>query len=115
MLTTIDEKLKKIEKLGVRHAIVAKFDEVYANRSAYEFIDCLEKLNPAEIMVGADFRFGKDRFGDIALLEKHFNVRVTKPVCCSQGSVISSTRIRQLLSEGEIHLSNTLLGWPIGK
>jgi riboflavin kinase / FMN adenylyltransferase len=115
MLTTVDEKLAKIEKLGAKHAVVAKFDEVYAARSAYEFIDCLAKLNPAEIMVGGDFRFGKDRLGDVSLLEKYFKVRVTKPVCCPQGSVISSSRIRQLISEGEIPLSNTLLGWPAGK
>ncbi|GAM13251.1 FAD synthetase family protein [Mesobacillus selenatarsenatis] len=115
MLTTVDEKLAKIKKLGARHAVVARFDEIYAGRSAYEFIDCLAKLNPAEIMVGGDFRFGKDRLGDIMLLEKYFKVRVTKPVCCSEGSVISSSRIRQLISDGEIHLSNSLLGWPAGK
>ncbi len=115
ILTTVDEKLAKIAKLGAKHTVVHRFDEVYASRSAYEFIDCLAKLNPAEIMIGGDFRFGKDRLGDVSLLEKYFKVSVTKPVCCSQGSVISSSRIRQLISEGETHLSNALLGWPAGK
>ncbi|WP_423410537.1 FAD synthetase [Heyndrickxia sp. MSNUG] len=115
MLTTVEEKLFKMEKLGAHHSVVARFDEMYARRSAYEFIETLAKLNPLEVMVGGDFRFGKDRLGDIALLEKYFQVRVTKPVCCSKGSPISSTRIRQLLSEGEVHLSNTLLGWTAGK
>ncbi|MGV2939179.1 FAD synthetase [Mesobacillus sp. LC4] len=115
MLTTVDEKVGKIAKLGAKHAVVHRFDEMYASRSAYEFIDCLAKLNPAEIMVGGDFRFGKDRLGDVSLLKKYFKVSVTKPVCCSQGGVISSSRIRQLISEGEIHLSNVLLGWPAGK
>lgn len=114
MLSTVKEKLGKVEKLGTRHAVVARFDEVYANGSAYEFIESLSKLNPVEIMVGGDFRFGKDRLGDISLLEKYFKVRVTKPVCCSQGSVISSSRIRQLISEGEVNLSNVLLGWEPG-
>jgi riboflavin kinase / FMN adenylyltransferase len=115
MLTSVKEKLAKIEKLGARHAVVARFDDVYAKKSVFEFIDSLAKLNPVEIMVGGDFRFGKDRLGEIDLLSKYFKVRVTKPVCCSKGSVISSTRIRQLNSEGEIHLSNALLGWPAGK
>lgn len=115
MLTTVDEKLAKIAKLGAKHTVVDRFDEVYASRSAYEFIDCLAKLNPAEIMVGEDFRFGKGRMGDVSLLKKYFKVSITKPVCCPQGSVISSSRIRQLISEGEIHLSNALLGWPAGK
>ncbi|KSU63329.1 FAD synthetase [[Bacillus] enclensis] len=111
MLTTVDEKLWKLKKLGVQHTVVTQFDEVYAKKSASEFIHSLEKLNPVEIMVGGDFRFGKDRIGDISLLEKYFKVSVTKPVLCSQGSIISSTRIRQLISEGEVNLSNALLGW----
>jgi riboflavin kinase / FMN adenylyltransferase len=115
MLTTVEEKLLKIEKLGADHAIVGMFDEVYAKRSAYEFIDSLARLNPVEIMVGGDFRFGRDRLGDIVLLERYFQVRVTKLVCCSKGNPISSTRIRQLISEGEVNLSNALLGWPAGK
>jgi riboflavin kinase / FMN adenylyltransferase len=86
MLSTMDEKLVKIEKLGVRHTVVASFDATYASRSALEFIDTLAELNPIEIMVGGDFRFGNDRTGDIALLEKFFQVRVTKPVCCPKGS-----------------------------
>jgi riboflavin kinase / FMN adenylyltransferase len=115
MLTTVEEKLSKIEKLGAKHAIVASFDEVYAKQSADDFIDTLAKLSPVEIMVGGNFRFGKDRQGDVALLEKYFRVRVTKPVCCPKGSPISSTRIRQLISEGEVALSNALLGWPAGE
>lgn len=114
MLTPVEEKLDKIGKLGARHAVVARFDEVYAERSAYEFIECLAKLNPVEIIVGGDFRFGKDRLGDLKLLEKYFNVRVTKPVFCPQGSVISSSRIRQLISDGELNLSKALLGWESG-
>jgi riboflavin kinase / FMN adenylyltransferase len=115
MLTTVEEKLSKIEKLGAKHAVVAIFDEVYAKQSANEFIETLAKLNPAEIMVGGNFRFGKNRQGDVALLERYFKVRVTKPVCCPKGSPISSTRIRQLISDGEVALSNALLGWPAGE
>ncbi|MEF7563580.1 FAD synthetase family protein [Bacillus infantis] len=115
MLTSVEQKLSRIEKLGVKNAVVASFDEAYAKRSAYEFIRTLSKLNPVEIMVGGDFRFGKDRIGDVALLEKYFRVHVTKPVCCPKGSPISSTRIRGLISEGEVSLSNALLGWPSEK
>ncbi|MDF0726511.1 FAD synthetase family protein [Cytobacillus sp. S13-E01] len=115
ILTPITEKLSKLEKLGVDHVIVASFNQLYAKRSANHFIGCLSKLNPIEIVVGEDFRFGKDRVGDITLLEQYFKVRVTQPVCCSMGNRISSTRIRQLISNGDIHLSNSLLGWPIGE
>ena len=61
----------------------------------------LKRFNPLEIIVGSDFRFGKNREGDINLLKSHFNVRVIKPVCCTKGNVISSTRIRELISRGQ--------------
>lgn len=112
LLTPLVEKLAKLESLGVDHVSVSRFDQVYAIRSANEFIKDLTKLNPLEVMVGEDFRFGHNREGDINLLQKFFKVKVTKPVCCSNGKTISSTRIRQLISQGDRQLSDLLLGWP---
>jgi riboflavin kinase/FMN adenylyltransferase len=115
VLTPLDKKLAKLEKLGVDHVSVARFDQFYSMGSADKFIESLSMLNPLEIMVGGDFRFGKDRKGDITLLEEYFRVRVTSPICCSEGKPISSTRIRQLLSKGDINHSYSLLGWPLGE
>ncbi|MFD1737421.1 FAD synthetase [Bacillus salitolerans] len=114
-LTSIHEKLAKLEMLGVQHVIVDSFDKAYSNRSAYEFIDDLMKLNPMEILVGQDFRFGYGRYGDIQLLRQYFTVRIAESVCCSNGARISSTRIRALISKGDLQLSQSLLGWPIVK
>jgi riboflavin kinase / FMN adenylyltransferase len=110
MLTTIAEKVSKLEKLGVDHVIVAKFDEVYATKSADEFIETLEKLHPQEIVVGDDFKFGKGRVGNIALLKNYFNVQVTDTIFCSNGERVSSTRIRELISRGHLQYSSMLLG-----
>lgn len=115
LLTTVQQKLARIAQLSVDHTIVARFDECYASRSSADFIENLAKLNPLEIMVGRDFRFGKNREGDIALLERHFKVSVTESVCCSDGKPISSTRIRQLLSVGNWQQSSELLGWSSEK
>ncbi|PAE26581.1 FAD synthetase family protein [Bacillus sp. 7894-2] len=115
MLSSIQEKLPKLEVLGVDKVVIARFDHVYAQASAEEFIETLSKLNPLEIIVGEDFRFGRNRDGDIHLLQKYFTVRVIEPVCCSSGNRISSTRIRQLLSRGEVQSSHSLLGWPAGE
>lgn len=112
MLTSIEEKLEKLEKLGVDHVIVASFNELYAKRSAGHFINLLAKLNPLEIIVGEDFKFGKNRTGDIALLERFFKVELTQTICCPKGTRISSSRIRQLIASGDMNLSNRLLGWP---
>lgn len=113
MLTPIDEKLAKLEKLGIDHVMVASFNELYAKRTAGHFITLLSKLNPLEIIVGEDFRFGKNRAGDLSLLERYFKVAIAQPVCCSKGTRISSSRIRQLIASGDKNLSNTLLGWPV--
>ncbi|WP_442599761.1 FAD synthetase [Neobacillus sp. D3-1R] len=112
VLTPLFEKLARLESLGVDHVFVTSFDQTYAKRSAYEFIESLSKLNPLEINVGEDFRFGFNREGDLNLLKQYFKVKVSKPVCCPNGKTISSTRIRQLISQGDRHLSNLLLGWP---
>lgn len=115
ILTSIDEKIEKLEELGVDQVFIARFDRLYADRSELHFITNLSELNPIEIFVGEDFRFGKDRKGDINLLDQYFDVKVTHPVCCSKGNPISSTRIRQLISSGDTNLSNSLLGWPLGE
>ncbi len=109
VLTSTEEKLRKIEMLGATCAVVAKFDREYAARTADAFMDELAKLNPHEIWVGADFRFGAKSAGDVALLSTRFNVRVLDAVCCERGEVISSTRIRKLLGHDPIS-ANQLLG-----
>lgn len=114
ILTPIQEKVKRIEKLGVDYVVAASFDEWFATRPPNDFICELTKLNPMEIIIGADFRFGKNREGDVALLKKYFPIHVTSPVYCKSGKLISSTRIRQLLSEGDFQQSYALLGWQIG-
>ncbi|RXT13475.1 FAD synthetase [Ammoniphilus sp. CFH 90114] len=115
MLTPIDEKLQRLAELGVEHAIVAKFNTSYAKRSSSRFIQGLARLNPLEIMVGEDFRFGRNREGDVSLLSQFFQVQVTEPVCCSGGKRISSTRIRELIAQGDLQQSHSLLGWPVGE
>lgn len=109
VLTSVEEKLRKIEMLGASCAVVAKFDRDYAARSADAFMDELAQLNPQEIWVGADFRFGAKSAGDVALLATRFNVKVHDAVRCEKGQVISSTRIRGLLDR-DPPSANLLLG-----
>jgi riboflavin kinase/FMN adenylyltransferase len=111
ILTPINEKLKRIHNLGIDHCFVANFNQDYVNRSAYSFIEELSMLNPQKVVVGKDFRFGKDRKGDISLLSKYFNVQTVEPICCSSGRVISSSRIRELIYKGETEKADLLLGW----
>ncbi|ABO68504.1 FAD synthetase [Geobacillus thermodenitrificans] len=113
MLTTLQEKLDRFAVLGLNHAVVAHFDERYAARRVDAFIRELTALNPREVIVGQDFRFGRNREGDVALLRRHFPVRIVQTVCCADGQRISSTRIRELIERGEWEQSTVLLGWPL--
>src|SRR5699024_5069051 len=100
ILTNVVEKTKRVSRFGVDKMIIATFDDAFLKRSAQSFVDELLCLNPKKVIVGEDFRFGNHRAGDINLLRQYFEVETVKPVCCSDGERISSTRIRNLILEG---------------
>lgn len=109
MLSNQKQKMSKLQNLGVDHTIVATFNAEYLSRSAHSFIEELEQLNPSLIIVGDDFRFGYKRMGDINLLKHHFKVKTINQVSCSKGERISSTRIRELILEGQMEQAIPLL------
>ncbi|MBD3107133.1 FAD synthetase family protein [Bacillus sp. AGMB 02131] len=108
-LTTIEEKADRIRRLGVEHLIVASFTANYLNSSVIDFIQEIKELNPSVVIVGSDFRFGKNRSGGLDDLRAHCKVQIVQSVCCKEGKVISSTRIRDLLSKGDFLKAYTLL------
>lgn len=111
VLTSIDEKISRIKQLGIDYLKVASFDKQYLQRTVDDFLEELGQMNPVNIIVGNDFRFGYKRAGDVDLLRQHFNVTVIEPVCCTNGEKISSTRIRKLIQEGKTEQANLLLDW----
>lgn len=112
LLSTLSEKIRRLEQLGVDDVIVAPFGPEYATLPAEDFMEEIGRLRPIEIWEGIDFRFGSNREGDSELLRHRFNVRVLEPVCCKEGKVISSTRIRMLIRENREAEAEELLGWP---
>lgn len=110
MLTTLEEKLNRLEMLGAEYVIVAKFNEAYTKQSVSAFIQEIQAINPVEIWEGPNFQFGKDRRGSIDDLQSYFNVGVLSPLKCEQNELISSTRIRHLLQQGNYLSANNLLG-----
>jgi riboflavin kinase/FMN adenylyltransferase len=108
-LSSIEEKLRRLFDLGVEHVVVANFDITYLTRSVADFIRELTNLSPTEVMVGKDFRFGRGREGGLEDLAEYFSVRVIDAVRCSRGEVISSSRIRRLISEGKMVEALSLL------
>lgn len=111
ILTPLAEKLRRLEELGVDHAVVASFDAEYAARGAQAFLDELEGLSPREVWVGRNFRFGGDREGGLEDLEARFSTRVLEPVRSGSGEVISSSQVRALITQGAMVEARALLGW----
>jgi FAD synthase len=110
-LVTLDEKLARIARLRPDAIVVAHFDEAYARRTADQFLDELEHLNPIGIIVGGDFAFGSCKTGGVAKLRSRFDTTVVPPVRCSEGVIVSSTRIRELRRAGAGGLAARLEGW----
>jgi riboflavin kinase / FMN adenylyltransferase len=110
MLTSLPEKKRFLEALGVSYTVFASFDEAYAARSAQDFIDELNDVNPREIWVGPGFNFGKGKSGSLEDLNNAFNAYQHPVVTCPKGEVISSTRIRKLFEHKETKQAYDLLG-----
>ena len=119
LLMTPREREVKLRKSGLNEVLFANFDASFAALSAEQFAtEILQKhLGAQAIVIGEDFRFGKGRTGDAALLEaKGFRVH-TVPSVLIDGIPARSTVIRQALLEGNLvegnlALANTLLGTP---
>jgi len=118
-LTTLEEKLALTKRYGeIADTIVINFTPEVATMSAQEFIDDLAAAFTIKgIVVGANFSFGHHREGDISFLERYGQehdilVRAV-PLDEVEGTRISSSRIRTLVSEGRVAEANQLLGHPV--
>jgi hypothetical protein len=101
ILTPLPEKRRRLDMLGVDHAVVAHFDTSYATRSVRTFLDEIATLNPIEIWEEPNFRFGSDREGNRDALRACFEVRVLDPICCGAGKIISCSWVRTLISRNK--------------
>jgi riboflavin kinase/FMN adenylyltransferase len=117
MLNTLEEKLELLDKSGIQNIFLKTFDEQFRNLSGADFCEkiLVEKLNVKHIIIGYDHTFGKNKSGDFNLLKAlsgdlGFKVDQLEAVKSNQLN-ISSTKIRQALSEGKIKEANQMLGY----
>lgn len=115
-LSPLRDKLTFLDALGVERVLCLRFNQKLAQTSAEDFIHKLliERLGIYHLVVGDDFRFGRGRGGDFNLLAE-FGERFGFSVESAEtfevaGERVSSTRIRQALSEGQLDLAASLLG-----
>jgi riboflavin kinase/FMN adenylyltransferase len=115
-LTSMVDRFRLLNDLGVAACVVVPFNRAFAKIQPERFIkDALvKKLGVKAVFVGEDFRFGKNRSGDIALFQKlalENGYEAHAVTALKQGrEVISSTRIRKLIGEGKLNDAANLLG-----
>jgi len=116
LLTTYEERAHLIESLGVDVLIAAPFDRDFAKMEASRFVRevLVEGIGAAEVLVGYDYAFGRGREGNPEFLrrmsrELGFRLEIIPPVRLD-GVVVSSSRIRRAVQEGDLRLANRMLG-----
>lgn len=116
-LTLQAEKYKLLEKLGVEHIVEIPFDKEFSSLSAEEYIKdfLVDKFHPHTIIIGYDHRFGQKRSGDFKLLENsaaQYDFIVKEiPEKILQDVIISSTKVRDALLDGDIDIASAYLGY----
>lgn len=118
LLTTLSEKVKLLEEMGVDHLIILPFTKELSQMSSEEFIrDILvDKIQTKTLVIGYDHKFGKNREGSFEYLQSHSHLFGFAIEEISRQDVddlgVSSTKIRTALAQGDISTANKYLGRP---
>ncbi|MFJ1307659.1 bifunctional riboflavin kinase/FAD synthetase [Agrobacterium sp. P15N1-A] len=117
-LTPAPLKARILEAIGFRSVIEYPFDREFSQRSAEEFVQSIlvDWLHASAVVTGFDFHFGKGREGGPAFLmeagKRHgFDVTLVDAFRDEGADVVSSSRIRSLLCEGDVAGAAGLLGY----
>jgi riboflavin kinase/FMN adenylyltransferase len=113
LLSDAETKAERLSRLGIKTLVVIPFDSAWASMSAEQFVDdvVVRRLGATEVRIGEDFRFGARARGCAAMLREdpRFATRVT-PCLRVAGDVVSSSRIRALVAQGDVETAAILLG-----
>ncbi len=115
-LTPLPEKLAQFARLGIKKAFVVRFDQNLSSLSKEEFVKkFLLPIGAKGVVTGFNFTFGRAAEGkaqDLATLGRgHFKTKIVSPIKHDRIAV-SSTRLRQALSEGDMIVARQILGRP---
>ncbi|MDZ4846537.1 MAG: bifunctional riboflavin kinase/FAD synthetase [Chitinophagales bacterium] len=118
LLNTLEEKTSLLSKYGVDNLVVTPFSKEFSQLTAEQYVEDFiwKKFYPRKVVMGFNHRFGNNRTGDIELMtamgkKLGFEVEEIEAQMVENISV-SSTKIRNALTGGEIETANSLLGHP---
>ncbi len=116
-LTTLAQKLKIFREKKISQAVIIPFNRDFADLSAHDFIKkiLVDGLNVKYLIIGYDFTFGKNREGNLQLLETSakshgFNI-IKLEAHKNNDEIYSSSLIRNFIKNGKIKEANQALGY----
>ena len=116
ILTTVEEKIDILKKLNIDRVVVIHFTRDFSNTTSNDFVQNIlfGSIGFSEIVIGHDHAFGKNRQGNFRTL-KMLGMKIgfsvdELPSYSLDGTVISSTKIKNLLQEGKVKAANKFLG-----
>jgi len=117
LINTPEQRAEILSQLKLDYLAIIDDENIF-QYSAEKFTDLIlgRKLKAREVIVGFNFRFGRNRTGDAELLRRRgsllgFKVKVIEPVRIA-GEIVSSSRIRELLGKGKAEEATACLGRP---
>ncbi len=118
LITTLEEKIRLIEKQGIDALMIIPFSLEFSETTAEEFVlEILwDRLHIKKILIGHDYTFGKNKAGNESLLAElgsklGFEIGIINAFKVDNG-VISSTRLRYAILEGDVKKAAVILGRP---
>ncbi|MEK9600703.1 MAG: bifunctional riboflavin kinase/FAD synthetase [Bacteroidota bacterium] len=116
LLTTIEEKVELVSDIGIDYLIIIPFTQELSRLRASDFVrDILvEQLHISKLIIGYDHRFGRNREGglkEMIQFSETYNFKLEEiPPQDIEDSIVSSTKIRKALLDGDVHLAKEYLG-----
>ena len=117
LIEPLEQRLSRLDALGFKQVLVQRFDRDFAALSAEAFIKyvLIEGLRAKHVAVGLDFKFGKGRSGDTETLRTAMDgtgggAEIMPELRDQEGTVVSSTVIRQAIQSGDMTRAGKLLG-----
>ena len=116
LINTIEERIELLTP-HIDHLVIVPFTEAFSKLDAEEYVNdfLIGKFKPHTVIIGYDHRFGMNRTGDYDLLEKYHRkglfVLKEIPAELLRNNAVSSTRIRDAVSRGDMESANALLGY----
>ena len=108
-------RMRVAEQCGLEYVLTLPADRTHIEMSADDFLETLLHADPALIVCGEDFRYGRGAIGGISRLERfclanHIRLHVQPTVFSPSGKKISSNSIAEMVAKGYVTSANAMLG-----